>query len=149
MMRKSIFSRIRRGVVMAGVAVGLAVGGSVAVAVPANAATLYSCADGDACLWRIDNFRGYYGTGGQLDNLRFANCIDNLAWYGYDNTVSSVVNNGRTDSLYIYRDPYKGGGTPLWMARGTAKATMGAWDNVASSVYFSSRLSSSGSSTCR
>ncbi|WP_423794693.1 peptidase inhibitor family I36 protein [Microbacterium paraoxydans] len=149
MKNSGVFARVRRGVAVAGLAVGLAVGASVAIAGPASAAPLYSCADGDACLWRLDSFRGYVGTGGQLDNLRFANCIDNLAWYGYDNTVSSVVNNGRTDSLYIYRDAYKGGGAPLWMARGTAKATMGAWDNIASSVYFSSRLSSSGSSTCR
>lgn len=147
--KSSIFKNVRRRLSVAGVAIALAVGGGFLVAAPANAAPVYSCNDGDACLWRLDSFRGYYGTGGQLDNLRFANCIDNLAWYGYDNTVSSVVNNGRTDSLYIYRDAYKGGGTPLWMARGATKATMGAWDNVASSVYFSSRLSSSGTSTCR
>lgn len=127
----------------------LALAGGAVTAAPAQAAPLYSCNDGDTCLWKLDYFKGFYGTGGQLHYLRFANCIDNLAWYGYDNDVSSVVNNGRTDSLYIYRDPYKGGGAPLWMAKGTAMGTMGAWDNVASSAYFSSRLSSSGTSTCR
>ena len=129
-----------------GAVVALSLGGLIVGAAPAQAAAPSDCRLGDTCL-----YSGYNFTNDAFQNpgkINFSRCIDRLANYFHNNVDSSVYNNGRSENSYLYDGEYATGGTPKLVLRGQGIGDLGAWNDRASSAYFSSQIANKGTAWC-
>jgi Peptidase inhibitor family I36 len=99
----------KRSISAAAVVVGLA-GAGLLMAAPANAAAS-DCPSGAACAWITSDFNG--------TELGFQSFIANYGTYGYNDSISSVYNNGNQETVRFYKDAsYKGASFALAIKTG-------------------------------
>lgn len=140
-MRKSKFA------VMLG-AVALAMGTILGAAAPASAAAPSSCGAGSACVWSGYNYAVDWGT--LPGSLGWEWCVDDFRdYFSINNKASSVYNNGNIETTYLYQYPNKQGAR-ISILRGSGYTDLGkvSFNDKASSSYFTSGLSLTGTARC-
>lgn len=141
------FSSLRRRVAVAGAAVVLALAASTVAAGPASAAAPNGCPRGSTCLYSGYDYGNDWVQNGST--LPFQYCIDKLSRYRYENVVSSVYNNGRTDRVQLFERENKSGRViAVDRDSGLNNLNDRAFNDIMSSAYFQSQLSYSRSVRC-
>lgn len=134
-MKKSRLAAVFVGAVMV-------LAGVAAVAAPASAATS-NCPTGSLCIWGDSGFRTD-GTDSAL--VSFASYIPNYSTWNYsgkpinaNNSASSIYNNGRVETAFMYNNTYKTG-FMFSIPRGNSNSNLlwaGQNDKISSGYYAS------------
>lgn len=111
-------------------------------------ASLSECSSGSTCVWSGPNYATDWGTVGGFINFTW--CIDDLGdYWSINNKTTSVFNQGRTETSYLY-DGVNKTGSRITILRGTGKTDLNSvgFNDRASSGYFDSGLTKVGTATC-
>lgn len=148
MTRKSSRERSQSTKLFVGAAaIIMAATATLSTAAPASA-SLSECGSGRTCVWSGANYATDWGTIGGF--IGFEWCVDKFANHtNINNKTTSVYNNGRTETAYLYDGANKSGSRVV-ILRGTRKANLSTigFNDRASSGYFTSGLSLVGSARC-
>lgn len=114
----------------------LGAAGLVAGAAPASAAAPADCALGLACAWADQNYTGRV--------VKFENWIGSMSKHSFNDTATSVYNNGRTKDVLWWKDSQISGawgfGESYRMKKQTGNKNLGnsttGWNNAISAGNF-------------